>query len=644
MLRRLIEDLLGKNPRADAGVTLEQARQALQSGSLDSARSLCDIVLTARPADTDALHLAGTIAYLQGDRAQAIAWLTRAAQSDTDAQPSAGLGQLLLAAGRLEDATKYFERAVRIDPQLYAARMALASALYDQGRQEEAEAHLRCAIALQPESVEAHRLLTALLHHQARQEELAVTLSNLQRVRPTGGNAIHAALLIPTIYRSIGEIEETRARMVERLDRLLDGPALQVADPISEIQVPPFYLAYHGMNDRDLQQRIARLCRKAYRPLFSAPLKRAARNGRIRVGFISEHFNSHSVGRVNHGLIAGLPRDRFDVTVFSLGRHDDWMAQLIRADSDHYVEVDRRESLPQIERVIAGHEMDVLLFTDVGMDPLTYFLAYSRLAPLQCVCWGHPDTTGIDTLDCYISAAALELPEADSHYTEKLVRLPAWIMPGYLRPGTGALALPAPRRTRADYGLDESAHVYVCPQQPFKIHPDFDQAIAAILRGDPEGVVVLVEGQHPRLTQLLRERFEKGIGDVAKRISILPHMRWADYLNLIAVSDVALDPFHFGGANTTYEALAMGVPVVTLPPPFLRGRHSLGCYLGMEMSSCVAAVPEEYARIALELGREADFRQSIAAEINERSGILYGNGEMARALGEYLASACLATR
>jgi predicted O-linked N-acetylglucosamine transferase (SPINDLY family) len=582
----------------------------------------------------DVLHLAGVVAHKRGNKTLAIEFLTRAAESLTDPQPSLGLGHLLQEARRIEEAIAYFKRAVEIDPELYDARLALADALHREGKIAEAEAHLRRAIALRPDSFEAPQLLTRVLYVQARHVELAETVRTMQRIRPFDGGSIFAALLVPAINQSTQEIEEIREDLTKRIDELLEGPALSVSDPVTEIGITPFYLAYHGLNDCELQKRIVRLCRKAYCPAFSAPLSPRRHKGRIRIGFVSEHFNLHSVGRVNHGLISGLRRDKFEVTAFSLATHDDELARKIKADSDYYVEFDE-EPLAKIEAKIAEHEMDVLFFTDVGMDPLTYFLAYSRLAPLQLVAWGHPDTTGIDTLDYYISADALELPDADSHYTEKLVRLPAWVMPGYQRPSP-----PDPLKPRSNFGLRDGAHVYVCPQQPFKIHPDFDEALATILRGDPNGVVALVEGRHANLTEMLKQRFQKTIADVAQRIRILPHMPWKDYLNLIAISDVMLDPLHFGGANTSYEGLAMGIPVVTLPPSFLRGRHTLGCYLKMGINECIASTPQHYADIALKLGTNADFRLYVVRKIEETSNALFENGEMAEALGSFLLHTC----
>lgn len=635
MLSRFVKELIRKREGPSVVLpSLDSIREALKNGQLDHAQALCDSLLRSHPDDIDALHLAGVVAHQQGHTARAIEFLTRVAGSLADPQLSLGLGYLLQETGKVDEAIAYFRQAVEFDAGSYEARFALANALCQERRIADAEAHLHRAIALRPDSFEARRLLTRVLYVQARHVELAQAVRAMQRIKPFDGADIFVALLTPAINQSAEEILHVREDLAKRVDELLAGPALKVSDPVMEIGITPFYLAYHGLNDCELQSRIVRLCRKAYCPAFSTPITPRHAANRIRIGFVSEHFGFHSVGRVNHGLVSGLPRDQFEVNVFSLARHDDELGRKIKASSDHYVEFGD-EPLIKIETAIAEHKMDVLLFTDVGMDPLTYFLAFSRLAPLQLVAWGHPDTTGIDTLDCFISADALEVPEADSHYTETLVRLPAWVMPYYQRP-----TRPTPLRPRTDFGLADAAHIYMCAQQPFKLHPDFDQVMAGILREDPKGEIVLVEGRHANLTELLKQRFQKTAPDVAKRIRILPHMAWTDYLSLIAVSDVMLDPIHFGGANTSYEGLAMGIPVVTLPPRFLRGRHTLGCYLKMDMTECIAGSPQEYVNIALRLGTEKDYRRHVVRKIEERSQVLFGSGDMVQALGNFLVEMC----
>src|SRR5439155_19228973 len=101
----------------------------------------------------------------------------------------------------------------------------------------------------------------------------------------------------------------------------------------------------------------------------------------------------------------------------------DPLATAVEAAADRFLRVPREPEAAR--RLVAEQGLDVLLFTDVGMDALTYTLAFSRMAPVQCVGWGHPVTTGSPTMDYFVSSELLEVPGADEHYTEQLVRLPS---------------------------------------------------------------------------------------------------------------------------------------------------------------------------------------------------------------------------
>ena len=147
---------------------------------------------------------------------------------------------------------------------------------------------------------------------------------------------------------------------------------------------------------------------------------------------------------------------------------------------------------------IEEREIDILVYADIGMEALSYSLAFSRLAPVQCVTLGHPVTTGIQTVDYYISTEALETEASDQHYTERLVRLQH--LPIYFyKP-----KVPQELQDRKHFGLPEDCHVYACLQSLFKFHPRFDEVLGAILRADPGGVLVLSQGRVGHLRNCLR--------------------------------------------------------------------------------------------------------------------------------------------
>jgi predicted O-linked N-acetylglucosamine transferase (SPINDLY family) len=262
------------------------------------------------------------------------------------------------------------------------------------------------------------------------------------------------------------------------------------------------------------------------------------------------------------------------------------------------------------------------------MDPVTYSLGHSRFARVQCVTWGHPVTSGIPAIDYFISSESLEPPGSQSQYTEKLVKLPSLAV-CYRRPKLTTT------KTRADFGLGVDATLYGCLQMLWKFHPDFDPILGQILRRDPKGQVLIIKGLSSLWDDRLMARFRRTIGDVAGRIRFLPRQSYEDFLALTAECDVMLDPLHFGGGNTTYEALAFGVPVVTMPSTFLRGRITKALYDQMGMTDCVADSPDRYIEIAATLGTDAGARQAMQERIIEKVGAIFENPAGIRQLEEF---------
>jgi predicted O-linked N-acetylglucosamine transferase (SPINDLY family) len=200
-------------------------------------------------------------------------------------------------------------------------------------------------------------------------------------------------------------------------------------------------------------------------------------------------------------------------------------------------------------------------------------------------------------------------------------------------------ALRGTPRTREYFGWDESKHVYVCPQSLFKFHPEFDAAIGEILRTDRKGVLVLLDPPQPHWRELLWGRWQRTLGDVLDRIQFLPPLSNDDFLHLLALADVMLDPFHFGGGNTTYEALAFGTPIVTWPGPFMRGRVTFACYRQMKELACVSEKQADYARLALRMGQDVEYRRDVRKRLLAASGVLYSNRALIDELADFFEQA-----
>jgi predicted O-linked N-acetylglucosamine transferase (SPINDLY family) len=595
-------------------------------GRLDDAVAGYRQALRLRPAYAEAHCHLGIALVRQGKNEDAVAAYREALRLKPD-YPDAhnGLGNVLAKLGRAAEAVASYRQALALRPDYAEVYSNLGAALRDDGLWDEAAASFRQALALKPHSADAHIGLGQLLSQLGELDEAAAHFEDALRIQSDNRLRIVIATLLPPVYESVADLHAWRERLTGQVRRLhQDGVRLD----LTEKEAPNvFYLAYQGLNDRDVQRDLARL----YVPP-RMPLPAGGGGGRrINVGFVSKNLRNHTIGKLMGGIIATLRRDEFCVSLLCVGGCQDPVAQDLRAKADSHVNVPLE--LAAARKCITDQGCDVLLYTDIGMDALTYSLAFSRLAPVQCVTWGHPLTTGIDALDYFLSSEALEVEGAQEHYTETLVpfkTLPIY----YYRPRR-----PARPRDRASFGLPAGAHVYACPQSLFKLHPEFDEILGGILRRDPLGVLILLQARYPHWEELLRRRFAVTLPDVLERVRFLPRLDYEDFLSLNITADVLLDPIHFGGGNTSYEALAFGTPIVTLPSRFLRGRITYALYRQMGILDCVAADAGGYVDLAVRLGRDTLYHASVRDKILAANDVLYENAAGVRELEGFLKDA-----
>jgi predicted O-linked N-acetylglucosamine transferase (SPINDLY family) len=188
---------------------------------------------------------------------------------------------------------------------------------------------------------------------------------------------------------------------------------------------------------------------------------------------------------------------------------------------------------------------------------------------------------------------------------------------------------------RTDINLPQDRPVYACVQSLYKIHPDFDDLIAGILRQDPQGLVVLFEDKHAQRGNLLRRRFARKMPGVCHRVRFLkrlPHDKFMAFLN---IADVLLDTHHFSGGYTSLLALAKGTPIVTWPGEFMRGRLTYSFFKSIQTLDTVAHNRETYVQMACKLAHDRLWREEIRNKIRTRSGCLYDNPETVKELEDF---------
>ncbi|MCL1468202.1 tetratricopeptide repeat protein [Argonema galeatum] len=516
-----------------------------------------------------------------------------------------------------EEAVQLYRQAIQLYPNAYDIRMKLVDFLYSCGRVKDAIEFTH----------DAPNFLKENLYFKRRN-----------------------SLMLPIIYENKEEIDFYRNRFSQGLEDLIQHRYLETPEAtknaLLDIGVHTnFYLAYQGQNDLKLQSQYGQFLHQIIAANFSEFIKPLSmpslgQDDRIRIGYISNYFYSyHTVTHLFLGWLRHCDREKFNVYCYQLGTASDVLTlKFLEHHSDSYYHLPHEQSLDinfikRVSEKIISDRLHVLVFLDIGMHPYMSIFGSLRLSPVQCTTWAHPVTSGLPTIDYFLSSDLMEPLDAENHYSEKLIRLPN-IGISYPKPD-----ILSPTKTRLDFQLRDNAIVYLCCQSLYKYLPQYDRIFTEIASRVPQAQFAFISNKSPYVTKQFRLRLQEAFERVGLNSGdycvILPQQYQIDYWNLNLISDIFLDTISWSGGRTTLEAIACKLPIVTCPGEFMRGRHSYAILKMLGVTETIAQDEAEYIEIAVKLGLNRSWRESIVEQMNQRHSYLYDDQVCVAALEEF---------
>jgi len=689
----LILSALALNPD-DASAMGNLGTSFLRDGKPQAALPWLDRALELQPQSASALINAATALHNLGRYVEAIPLLRRALLADpgsyavsnllgaclikygsareaadlfeaaTRAKPDqaegwANLAVVLNAIGQHARARECADRALSLHPDSPTAMAALATAQFDVGKVSESVATYRRALSVGTPTAQtltgfAGALLACGLHDEAIEQLQRAMLLDDRNLAIRWAAALARLKAIST---SVADVMESRSAFARAMDEVAAWYEEQqpetLHEPFSAVGIGmPFYLAYQPFSNRDLLVRHGALCAifMSTLPSVGGASVRASRPGqKIRIGIASAHISDHSVWTaITKGWVSNLDRTKFEIHLFQLKNTSDLETESARTSVDRFE--DQPTNLTAWAGAIGNSDLDVLIYPEIGMEPLTLQLAALRLAPLQAATWGHPETTGLPHMDLYISADALEPENAQRNYSETLVRLPNLgvyvepLAPVRLAPNMRALKLPA------------REPLLLCPGSPFKYSPLFDDVWVGIarqlkktmLRWRSGGRLVFFrsrsETMDASLEARLRAAFDRGGVDFDAHVSLIPMLDRPRFFGLMRRSALMLDTLGFSGFNTALQGIECDLPVLAYEGEFMRGRLASAIMRQLDLPELIATTPEEFVSKAVDLAGDPRKLKKLRALIIERRGRLFRDLAPVRALERHLEDAVRKSR
>jgi protein O-GlcNAc transferase len=575
---------------------------------------------------------------------EALLYCNRAAQIRPDiADTHMNRCAVLRALNRPVDALACCDQALRICADLVEGHLSRGHILLEMSQHETALAAFGRALELKPDCLEAECRRGLILMMMA--DPIAAQVS-FRRVLSVDSNHIGARnglllSMIPVIASCDGDSEVSRTNFANELDAFAAWVTGQTgAGELAIVGVTyPFFLAYQERANKALLVRYGTLCvqlmkRWALRQESRDPVVAPSDDGRIRVGIVTAHLRDHSVFHaLTKGWLQQLDKTRVRISVFHLGAADQAVESSLQGTETEILQCGHWP-LEKCVQALQDRHLEILIYPEVGMDQRTVQLASLRLATAQVAAWGHPETTGLSTIDYYLTAEAFEPSEAAEYYSEQLIRLPN--LGTYYEP----ISPPAICLQLADFGISSDIPLLVCPGVPYKYAPEHDHIFVDIARELGRCQFVFFNCPIPQMTARLRERLERAFEGAglapARHLLFVPWLSPDEFLGLLQRATVFLDTLGFSGFNTTMQAIECDLPIVAHEGRFMRGRFASSIMRRIGIADLVASGKADYVRLAVSLARDADHRSQVSSRIRAAKHALFRDSEPISALMDFL--------
>jgi protein O-GlcNAc transferase len=596
--------------------------------------------LLLRPNYGEALSNQGVIFLDQGYPDKAVPLFERALEANPNlATAYNNLGNALTQMELYDSAFQCFERALQIYPSYLDACLNFGSSLKKSKQYSAAIDCYQHALKINPGYAKTYYALGEI-YYDTGDCDLAKTYhAKSIDLDPANLQAQYALTIaqIPKVYKNTQEVVDSKKSFAAQLQYLkaINHLSRSREEILNILTRHPFYLAYQDENNEPLISEYGKLCSehaKYIQNQLKATQKNPQSDTKIRIGIVSRFFHQHPVwNAITKGLVSHLNSDKFEVHLFNTNGTEDSETEFAKAKTARYLNC--TNSVDQAAQAIIAQNLDVLLYPEIGMDVTSKALACLRLAPTQIVSWGHPETTGLPTIDFYLSAQGLEPDNGGDFYSEKLIRLSnlgTYFENEFVRPVDPDLA---------SLGIEPSVPILLCAGSPSKYLPSYDSLLVEIAQKVDKCQFIFFSFDE-NLTAILRERLTDAFAnaklDVNRFVRFIPFLKKEAFYGLMQKADLYLDTVGFSGFNTAMQAIACDLPIVTVEGSKMRGRLASAILNQIGLEDLICHSNRQYVDLAADLIQNKELLRSYKDKITQSKETLFNDLTPIRALEDFL--------
>ena len=580
----------------------------LQEGNHDRAIVCFREAVDRQPKNADALNNLGVLLSQTGHHHEALECFQNASGiNPEDPEIQTNLGDTWRLSGNLNRAEAHHRRAIELDPQNAKALNNMALVQKESGRLKAAVALFREALFQDPADEQIHfNLGTALIESGDFTEAVSVSEAALQRFPDSITTIVGAARVLveaghwekadPLIHRAVRYPYTIRDLPVLRHLLLYINTVPGIRVEIAHLHLLCGRLIHEKWKGSECNGRF--------------PFKNRFKGlSKIRIGYVSPDFNRHSVGWFFREIIKHHDIHRFEIYCYALSDKQDDITNDIRAKAAAFHRVAHLSETEIAEQIFKDRiQILVDLAGYTRNNRLDVFAL--RPAPVQITAIGYPHGTGIPTMDYRISDDFAEGDDARTEYRETLLSMPGCFLP------YPAFEQDMPVVTRDQLGIPEKRVVLASFNAWHKLRPEVLRLWNRILHSAPKSILIFSFRYSD--TPHAQERIRSYFSVTPNRLIFLPQTDTEPaHRARYGIVDIALDPFPYNGTTTSWEALYMGVPVLTLRGARHVERTTWSLLANLNLDMIAVDDTTSYMDLAVRLGTEPDLLNRVKNRIAE---------------------------
>jgi len=590
----------------------------------------------------EAFNALGDIFAEKKKYSEALHYYNKAIEMDNDmADTHNNKGNVMRELGEYNLALTCYDKALELNNTHFSANFNKANLLRENKQLDESLIYLnKSLLIINNNDEEIHCMKGQVLRELSRGKEARESFERALEINILN---VEARWAIPFTYILPFTKEEniirSRTQLIIEINLLNQWIKKNQNHLLHEAvgSTPTFYLAYNEFNNKSILKLIGGICTEIMQKWSSEIIKEKVnsqiKNKKIQIGIVGEQIYDHSVwNAITKGIVLNINKELFEINIFKLGKKNDDETALAKINSNTFI--DGLNTLEEWCKTISSQNLDILIYPEIGMHPMTIQLASMRLAPIQIASWGHPETTGLPTIDYFISAELFEDGNSVNNYSEKLIKL-ANLGSYYYKKESKNIK----NDNSFQFGFEKNQPILICAGALFKYLPEYDWILIEIINKIGKCKLIFFQQQNEWqkiLYERLKLKFEHSGLNIEEYITFIPFLNKDEFVSLLKISTVYLDSIGFSGFNTAITAIESDLPIVTLKGKFMRGRLAAGVLKRVGLEELVAKNDVEYVEIVCKLIKDVVYRRKVKEIIISKREIVFNDSESIKSLEFFL--------